>query len=130
MTRRDRHRHRRRRWALLAAALWVGGLFALSSMPLGGGTLDFWWRFAHDDKVVHAGLYAVLGALLRLGSGRTAVAVAGGGLAGVLDEWLVQARVPGRHPDPLDLLADVAGATLGALAVVALERRRRGRTLE
>jgi len=130
VTRRDRHRHRRRRWALLAAALWVGGLFALSSMPLGGGTLDFWWRFAHDDKVVHAGLYAVLGALLRLGSGRTAVAVAGGGLAGVLDEWLVQARVPGRHPDPLDLLADVAGATLGALAVVALERRRRGRTLE
>jgi hypothetical protein len=119
-----------RRWALLAAALWAAGLFALSSLPLGGGSLDFWWRFPHDDKVVHAGLYAVLGALLRLGSGRPSVAVAGGGLVGVADEWLVQARVPGRHPEPLDLLADVVGATLGALAVGVLARRRRGRALE
>ena len=46
------------------------------------------------------------GALLRLASGRPAVAVAGGGLVGILDEWLVQARVPGRHPDPIDLLAE------------------------
>jgi VanZ family protein len=58
------------------------------------------------------------------------VAVAGGGLTGVVDEWLVQARVPGRHPDPFDLLADVAGAALGALAVSVLARRRRGRALE
>jgi VanZ family protein len=130
VTRREPVDRRRRRWALLAAALWVAGLFALSSMPLGGDSLDFWWRFAHDDKVVHAGLYAVLGALLRLGSGRGAVAVTGSGLVGVLDEWLVQARVPGRHPDPFDLLADVAGAALGALAVGALARRRRGRALE
>ncbi len=130
MTRREPVDRRRRRWALLAAALWVAGLFALSSMPLGGDSLDFWWRFAHDDKVVHAVLYAVLGALLRLGSGRGAVAVTGGGLVGVLDEWLVQARGPGRHPDPFDLLADVAGAALGALAVGALARRRRGRALE
>lgn len=130
MTRRDPDPCRRCRWALLAAAVWVAGLFTLSSLPLGGGSLDFWWRFAHDDKVVHAGLYAVLGALLRLGSGRTAVAVAGGGLVGILDEWLVQARVPGRQPDPLDLLADVAGAALGALVVGALARRRWGRALE
>lgn len=120
----------RRRWALLAAALWVVGLFALSSMPLGGGSLDFWWRFEHDDKLVHAALYAVLGALLRAGGGRGSLAVAGGGLVGALDEWLVQARVPGRHPDPVDLLADVAGAALGAWVVGALARRRRGRALE
>lgn len=130
MSRHETVGRRPRRWALLAAALWMVGLFALSSMPLGGGSLDFWWRFAHDDKVVHAGLYAVLGALLRLASGRPAVAVAGGGLVGILDEWLVQARVPGRHPDPIDLLADVVGAALGALAVGALARRRRGRALE
>lgn len=130
MTRAASDPRRRRRWALLAAALWVVGLFALSSMPLGDGSLDFWWRFEHDDKLVHAGLYAVLGALLRLGSGRGAVAVAGGGLTGIVDEWLVQARVPGRHPDPFDLLADVVGAALGALAVSVLVRRRRGRALE
>ena len=130
MSRRAADRLGRPRWALLAAALWAAGLFALSSMPLGGGSLDFWWRFPHDDKAVHAGLYAVLGGLLRLGSGRAAVAVAGGGLAGAVDEWFVQARVPGRHPDPFDLLADVVGATLGALAVGVLARRRRGRALE
>ena len=121
---------RLRRWAAVGAALWAAGLFALSSLPLGDGSLDFWWRFEHDDKVVHAGLYAVLGALLRLGGGRGSVAVAGGGLIGVVDEWVVQARVPGRHPDPFDLLADVVGAALGAWTVSALERRRRGRALE
>jgi hypothetical protein len=121
---------RPRRWALVGAALWAAGLFALSSLPLGDGSLDFWWRFEHDDKVVHAALYAVLGALLRLGSGRGSVAVAGGGLVGVVDEWVVQARVPGRHPDPFDLLADVVGAALGAWTVSALARRRRGRALE
>ena len=124
----DSRRHRR--WAILAAALWAAGLFTLSSMPLGDGSLDFWWRFEHDDKVVHAALYAVLGALLRVGSGRGAAAVVGGGITGVVDEWVVQARVPGRHPDPFDLLADVVGAALGAWAVSALVRRRRGRALE
>jgi Na+/H+-translocating membrane pyrophosphatase len=122
--------HRRlRRWAVLGAALWAAGLFALSSMPLGDGSLDFWWRFEHDDKVAHAALYAVLGALVRVASGRGSVAVAGGGLIGIVDEWVVQARVPGRHPDPFDLLADVVGAALGAWAVGAFARRR-GRTLE
>jgi hypothetical protein len=121
---------RPRRWAVVGAALWAAGLFALSSLPLGDGSLDFWWRFEHDDKVVHAALYAVLGALLRLGSGRGSVAVAGGGLVGVVDEWVVQARVPGRHPDPFDLLADVVGAALGAWAVSVLARRRRGRAIE
>ena len=120
---------RTRRWAVLGAVAWTAGLFALSSMPLGDGSLAFWWRFEHDDKVVHAALYAVLGALLRLGSGRVAVAVAGGGLVGIVDEWVVQARVPGRHSDPFDLLADVVGAALGAWAGSAIARRR-GRTLE
>ncbi len=119
-----------RRTALLATAAWSAVLFGLSSVPLGDGSLDFWWRFEHDDKVVHAALYAVLGALLRWGSGRSSVAVAGGGLVGIVDEWVVQARVPGRHPDPFDLLADVLGAALGAWAVSAFARRRRGRALE
>ena len=52
------------RWAWAAAALWVVALFTLSSWSPGGGALDFFWRFPHDDKVVHAGLYAVLGALV------------------------------------------------------------------
>jgi VanZ family protein len=98
-------------------------------MPLGGASLDFWWRFEHDDKVVHAALYAVLGALVRVASGRGSVAVAAGGLTGIVDEWVVQARVPGRQPDPFDLLADVVGAALGAWAVGAFARRL-GRTLE
>lgn len=116
----------RRAWAYGAAAVWVAALFALSSAPLGGGALDFPWRFAHDDKLVHAGLYAVLGALLRLASGRVAPAAAGGLVVGLLDET-IQSRVPGRHADPWDVLADVVGATAGALAVAWwLRRRARG----
>lgn len=117
------------RWAWAAAALWVVVLFTLSSWSPGGGALDFFWRFPHDDKVVHAGLYAVLGALVRWAGGRAAPAVAAGAIVGVADEAL-QSTVPGRHADPFDVAADVVGATVGALLVTAFARRRRGRAIE
>lgn len=121
----------RRAAAYVAAAAWVALLWTLSTSSLGDGALDFAWRFAHDDKLVHAGLYAVLGALLRIATGRVAPAVAGGLLAGLVDET-IQSRVPGRHADPWDLLADVVGAALGAVAAGAVAgprpAPRRGRT--
>lgn len=117
---------RARRAAWLAAALWVVGLFALSSWSAGGdGSLAFWWRFEGDDKVVHALLYAVLGALLRSAGPGIAAATALGGAVGVADE-LYQSTVPGRSPDPLDVAADVAGALVGAALVTSLARARRG----
>jgi uncharacterized membrane protein YraQ (UPF0718 family) len=111
-----------RRWAALAAAAWVAGLFALSSWSAGEGALDFWWRFPHDDKVVHALLYAVLGGLLRIATGRMAATLALAGAVGLADE-LLQSTVPGRSADPLDWLADVLGAFVGAALVSVLARR-------
>jgi hypothetical protein len=117
-----------RRWAALAAVAWVVGLFALSSWPVGGGSLDFWWRFPNDDKVVHALLYAVLGALLRIATGSLATTLALAAAVGFADE-LLQSTVPGRSADPLDWVADVVGAFGGALLasvlVSVLARRRR-----
>jgi hypothetical protein len=113
---------RLRRWAALAAAAWVVGLFALSSWSAGEGALDFWWRFPHDDKVVHALLYAVLGGLLRIATGRVGATVALAGAVGLADEAL-QSTVPGRSADPLDWVADVLGAFVGAVLVSVLARR-------
>jgi len=119
---------RMRRIAWLAALAWVTLLFTLSTLPLGDGALEFRWRFAHDDKLAHAGLYAVLGVLVRWASGRRRWAVAAGAGVGTVDE-LIQSTVPGRHADPLDVLADVVGAAIGAAVIAPLlltiARRRR-----
>jgi hypothetical protein len=120
---------RRRRWAALAALVWAAGLFTLSSWSVGDAALDFWWRFPHDDKVVHTMLYAVLGGLLRVATGRVGAAAAIAGAVGAADE-LWQSTIPGRSADPLDWLADVLGAFLGATLVSALARSRWGRALE
>jgi peptidoglycan/LPS O-acetylase OafA/YrhL len=118
----DGRTRRQRRWAALAAVAWTAGLFALSSWSPGDGALDVWWRFPHDDKVVHGILYAVLGGLLRVATGRVLAAVTIAGGVGIADE-LYQATVPGRTADPLDWLADVLGALAGAALVTALPRR-------
>jgi VanZ family protein len=47
------------------------------------------------------------------------------GAVGLVDEFAVQARVPERHADPWDALADVIGGTLGAATVAWLLARRR-----
>lgn len=99
-------------------ALWVAVLFLLSSSSgLSGPNL-----FAHEDKVAHLGLYALLGAVFAHARG---VSQARGlwappavslivlaALIGVLDEW-VQSTVPGRTPSAADWAADVAGILLG-----------------
>jgi VanZ family protein len=91
---------------------------------------------AIPDKVVHFAVYAVLGALiLRAVSGRRRSGVTRSGLLvsvfiatlyGVSDEWH-QSFVPGRTPDAMDVVADLAGASAGALATaIASNRLRRG----
>lgn len=113
---------RLRRWAAWAAVAWVVGLFALSSWSVGDGGLDFWWRFPHDDKVAHGLLYAVLGGLLRIATGSLAATLALAGAVGLADE-LLQSTVPGRSADPLDWVADVGGAFVGAMLASVLARR-------
>lgn len=85
-----------------------------------------------SDKILHLCEYGVLGALAyracRHGAGaRVArhaviVAVAGCALYGLSDE-IHQLFVPLRQGDPLDLVADTVGATLGAWTWRLMERR-------
>ncbi len=119
----------RRLVAGVLAAAWAGLVFWLSSRP----DLPFHVALVPgSDKVLHAGAYAVLGALLTLAtagarfSGRRAVVIAAAlaSLYGVSDE-LHQAFVPGRDTSAGDWIADTAGALVGA-ALAAASLRRRG----
>ncbi len=75
------------------------------------------------DKLVHAGLYSVLGATLGWGRRRDVsppphwVLLGVGALYGATDEWH-QGFVRGRVPDWGDWFADVAGVTLGYWGIV------------
>lgn len=110
------------------AAAWAGLVFWLSSRP------DLPFQVAAVpgiDKFLHAGAYAVLGALLTLAtagarfSGRRAVVIAAAlaSLYGVSDE-LHQSFVPGRDTSAGDWFADTGGALVGAVLAAASLRRR------
>jgi VanZ family protein len=72
------------------------------------------------DKIEHVFAYAVLGLLGAASSERSAMRVILGlAVFGIVIEML-QAFSPGRSPDLLDVLADIAGATLGSGLVILL----------
>jgi VanZ family protein len=118
-----------KRRARIAAALWGGFLFLITSwpnppsVPPGGLPLD---------KLTHFFLYAIQAFLLSraIAWGRGSywsriLAIVGTmALWGALDE-VHQEWVPGRMMDSGDLLADVAGATVGALFAAAMAREGR-----
>ncbi len=105
--------------ALLGAA----AIFAVSSMPRPPipEVLTFW----NSDKLLHTAAYALLATLVLLGArartgrlGRAARIEAAlvATLYGVSDEWH-QSFVPGRSTSVYDLVADAAGAMIGAFVV-------------
>lgn len=104
-----------RAWAPVVA--WMAVLFVLSSRPVPQAVSRV------PDWAGHALLYAVLSVLAcralatagRVTAGQAAVAVALAAAHGVADEWH-QSFVPGRTADGADVLKDLAGAILGALA--------------
>jgi VanZ family protein len=119
------------RWlrAWLPAIVWAALLFVASATP--GRKLPP-LPGANTDKLIHAGIYAVLGALCwralrrttRLSAARTViVASALATLYGVSDE-VHQAFTPGRTPDVHDALADAAGSLAGTLVCASRVRRR------
>ncbi len=119
---------RGRGWLFVVlAALWAALLYWESSRAnpfpfLPEGILS-------QDKLLHAGAYAVLGALVAAalrargtGAGRAVVlAVLVAAAYGATDEWH-QAHVPGRDADPLDWAADAVGAIAGAAAAAVVLR--------
>ena len=119
------------RFWLAAFLLWFGVLWLLSSFSSGGAIGP---SIPHFDKVAHFG-YFFGGSVLLSGylffrrPARpdwkwiiiTAVSLVA--LTGCLDEWH-QSFIPGRSGnDPYDWLADVFGATAGALAFKRFHRR-------
>ena len=122
-----------RRTALFAAlaVAWAAVIFAISPSPnpfpfVPQGILS-------QDKLIHAAVYALLGAFLRVALGGTRLsrrsaillAVAIATVYGVTDE-VHQRFVPGRESSAADLVADAVGAILGAAAAgVALRRQGR-----
>lgn len=96
------------------AAAWAVVLFLLSGAQ-GVGGLDF---LPQADKLVHLGLYAVLGGALAWGRGRSGAAlphwllVVAGIAYGATDE-LHQLLVPGRSASFFDFLVDGVGVILG-----------------
>lgn len=121
MTDRDGAPLRARPWAWAAAVAWMLVIFWASSrseMP-GGLRLP---SVPLADKVVHAFIFGVLGALLTLGSGRPRLALILTALYGATDE-LHQLTVGGRDADPLDWVADVIGGAAGAWLALTWGRR-------
>jgi VanZ family protein len=107
--------------AWLPLIVWAAVLFGLSSIP---GQEIPTFDVSFSDKIAHCAVYGVWGILsfralrltTRLRLGYAILLTALMALAyGVSDE-IHQMFVPQRSPDPLDVMADVFGGTLGALA--------------
>jgi VanZ family protein len=115
-----------RRW--LPPALWGAAILVATSIP--GDSLPKIDPFFGADKIVHAAIYAVLGALLARATladprwARRALSSIAVALAfGAADE-LHQRFIPGRSADVRDWLADAIGAALGVtFTMLALTRR-------
>ena len=114
----DHTRHRCTLW--VASVLWMGVIFALSSLP--GGSVP-----AGDySSLGHFSVYAALGALYfsavrggRRGWMAVLIAVVLASAYGVTDEFH-QSFVPGRMPDPADWLMDTFGAFVGATTTLGI----------
>jgi VanZ family protein len=111
---------------------WCALIFGLSSIP-GSSIPDVGvWQF---DKVVHAGVYGVLGALAAAAFARSTalspsrVLLAGALFAtiyGVSDE-VHQRWTPFRSSDARDVVADAVGGLIGSWVATSILRRGKSR---
>ncbi len=117
-------------WA--PAAVWAAIIFVLSSIPARAFPAT---NLLSYDKVIHALVYSVLGALSFVAIRRTsslgviwiiAVATAMAVLYGMTDEFH-QLFVPGRSADWHDVVADGIGGLLGAALTAVLPLAKPGR---
>jgi VanZ family protein len=106
------------RW--IPALAWMVVIFAASSVPGSDvpGRFGYWAHFVEYVVLGMALAFALQVETRRLWLAAVALAA----VYAATDE-LHQAFVPGRNPDVLDWLTDVAGAATGA-AVIAVVRRK------
>ena len=116
-----------RRWGPPVA--WAAVILVLTSIPAPDFAPVGAFAFPGADKLVHATMYGVLGALLARAVGATAPrrtlgrVVLGVVLFAAVDEWH-QRFIPGRSADIVDVVADVCGAAAGFAAATYFLRRR------
>ena len=110
----------------VAAVLWAGLTFWLSSSPDAQGVGSFLDLSPPWDKLYHAGNFGVLAALLYLATGRAWLSILLASAYGVSDE-IHQSYVPGRNSDAWDWLADTLGASAAVWVVHLLYRLGRRR---
>lgn len=106
------------RW--IPAVVYAAGIFAASSIP--GRAMPV-TRLLLQDKLVHAVVFAGLGALLYRACRRVWLTALLGGAYGVLDE-LHQRVTRGRSSELWDAVADAIGVLVGALAAWSFLRSR------
>ncbi len=128
------------RLSVLVPAVYVMGLFALSSVPgtaepdMGAIPTVFIWVPPKLQNALHVPVFGALAWLwcwsLRSWTGRFAIrltlASVLAGLYAVTDEWY-QSTVPGRFASLGDLALNLIGIGLGLSLFAALARRRRRR---
>ena len=120
--------HLRAAWLWAPVLVYAGAIFAASSVsepPMPGGV---------SDRAIHAWIYAGLALLVlraltggcwaNVSARRAAAAALLASAYGLSDEWH-QWFVPGRVFDPVDLLADTAGASAAVTLVLVIEQGRR-----
>lgn len=115
----------RRAWS--AVLVWVAFQLALTSLP---GSSFPEPGIPGLDKVVHFGLYGILGALVTraatfAGVGRGWLTLAWPAIAvlAATDEWH-QSLIPGRSPALSDWAADATGAAVGLWVATLMTRSR------
>jgi len=107
---------------LVAVLVLIANLFVLGAQPFAVGLIPPPW-----DKLAHAALFALLGALLMIAAAGRHTWLALAALAAVaLADELAQADLPGRVVSVADLMADVVGAAAGITAMAFVLARRRG----
>ena len=109
-------------WLPLVA--WMGVIYYLSAQPhLPNPQTGFWGELLSSGA--HVAVFAVLALLWAralAGSPHWAWPVLGLTMLYALSDEFHQSFVPGRHPDPWDLVCDGLGAVLGLAAWVAWQR--------
>lgn len=112
--------------AWIAPVLWAGVIFAFSLTADPGSGVDPWFvRLA--SPVLHAGEFMVFAVLLAAvpTRQRPALWVIGLGLGllvALADEFLIQAMMPQRVSDVWDIVADIAGLSVGLFIAPHVKR--------